>query len=124
MKMSWGSGGRATRILYLCFKWRNVVRFTLRPFYSCRRNPLFLLRKRMDGPQKRSERVPAPAGNQNPIFQAVALAVYWLSYGGSSGSVKSEHNAGVISLSSFQSDGDNELLQLCMCKRDTRLGVL
>jgi hypothetical protein len=51
MKANWGSGGMAPRILDLGTRWRWVVSFKPRTFYSQGKNPRYPLDRRLGGPQ-------------------------------------------------------------------------
>jgi len=84
MRAYWGSECIAPRILKLGTRWS----FTSRPLYPRGRAPDTLCtvgyvdsRAGLDGVVKRE--IPTPAGNQTPVFQPIALSLYWLSYAGS-----------------------------------------
>jgi hypothetical protein len=78
MKVYWGSGGIAPRILDLSTRWRRVISFTPRPLYPLGKNPRYSLVGRLGGPQSRSGRgdeeknsQPLP-GLETPIIQPMA----------------------------------------------------
>jgi hypothetical protein len=53
MKIYWGNGGIAPRIIDLGTRWRWVVSFTPRPLYPQGKNPWYPLNRRLGGPQSR-----------------------------------------------------------------------
>jgi hypothetical protein len=53
MKTYWGSGSIAPIIRNLGARWRWVVSFTLRPLYPRAKRPLYMLDRRLSGPQSR-----------------------------------------------------------------------
>jgi hypothetical protein len=65
MKVYWGSGDVAPRILDLGNRWRWVVSFTCQPLYPQGKSPCYSLDRRLGGPQSRSgrddeEKIPSP----------------------------------------------------------------
>jgi len=54
MRMYWGSGGIAPRILHLGTRWRWVVSFTPRPLYPHGKRSWYTLDRRLGGPESRS----------------------------------------------------------------------
>jgi hypothetical protein len=78
MKVYWGSGGIAPRILDLGTRWTWVVSLTPRPLYPQGKSPWYPLDGRRGGPQSRSglggvEKNSQPlSGLEPPIMQPVA----------------------------------------------------
>jgi hypothetical protein len=56
MKVYWGSGGIASRILNLGTRWSWVVSFTPRPLHPQEKRPLYPLERSFGGPQSRPGR--------------------------------------------------------------------
>jgi hypothetical protein len=66
MKMYWGSGGIAPRILDLGTRWRWVVSFTARPLYFRGKSPWYPLNWTLGGPQSRFGRGGGEKNSQPP----------------------------------------------------------
>jgi len=76
MKMYWGSGGIAPRILDLGAGWRWVISFTPRPLYRRRRNPPYPLDRRLCGPQldaMAKRKINSPCRESKPVRPAHSL---------------------------------------------------
>jgi hypothetical protein len=78
MKVYWGSGGIAPRIIDLGTRWRCVVSFTPQPLYRQGKSPWYTLDRRLGGPLSRSGRGSEEKNSQPlqgikpPIIQPVA----------------------------------------------------
>jgi hypothetical protein len=83
MKMYWGSGSIAPRILDLDTRWRWVVSLTPRPLYSQGKNPWYPLDRKLGGHQSQSGRGGEDKNSQphresnpiTPIVQPVAQLI-------------------------------------------------
>jgi hypothetical protein len=67
MKAYWENEGIAPRILDLGTRWRWVVSFTPRPFYSQGKSRWYPLDRKLSGPQKRSGRC-GEGKNSQPLL--------------------------------------------------------
>jgi hypothetical protein len=58
MRMYWGSGGIAPRILDIGTRWMTVVSFTPRSLYPQGKSPWYPLDRRLGGEEKNSQHPP------------------------------------------------------------------
>jgi len=86
MKTYWGSWGIAPHILDLGIRWRWVVSFTPRSFYSQGKSPWYPLDRRLGGPESCSgcsgeetnSQPPPGIEPLNPYHPACSPVLYWV----------------------------------------------